>query len=341
MFDFKAYGYTGDPSFPDGTIPARVTAAHRDRYELVCEHGPCAAHLKRSIAFSEVPTTGDFVALQYNPLGDSVITALLPRKTVFSRLDSFTGASQTVAANFDYVFITSSLNGDFKPRRLERYLALALQSGAQPVFLLTKLDCAVDAPGRIARTLDIAFGTPVIAISAVTGEGLDQLAPYAQPGMTIALLGSSGVGKSTLVNALEGREIMKVNSIREDDSKGRHTTTHRQLIRLTSGALVIDTPGMRELGLWDAGEGVAEAFDDIASLAAACKFHDCTHTHEPGCAIRRALDAGTVDQKRVENYLKLKDESDRTETRAEYLRKRQEANKAISKYARQLKKDRY
>ena len=341
MIDLNLYGYTGEQVFPDGTISARVTASHRDRYELVCGEGECGAHLKRSVRFPEVPTTGDFVALQYNPLGDGAITALLPRKTAFLRLDSFTGGSQAVAANFDYVFLTTSLNGDFNVRRLERYYALALESGAQPVFLLTKLDCAVDAPGKIARTEDVAKGAPVVAISAVTGEGLDLLADYARPRVTIALLGSSGVGKSTLVNALEGEALMKVSAIREDDSKGRHTTTYRQLIRLKSGALVIDTPGMRELGMWDAGAGVAEAFEDIAALAAQCRFRDCTHAREPGCAVRRAIEAGTADPKRVENYRKLKEESDFTGTKAEILRKKQERFKTMTNYARSLKKDKY
>lgn len=341
MIDLSLYGYTGDRVFPDGTIPARVTASHRDRYDLVCEEGECGAHLKRSVRFPEVPTTGDFVALKYNPMGDGAIAALLPRRTVFLRLDSFTGNAQAVAANFDFVFITTSLNGDFNVRRLERYYALALESGAQPVFLLTKLDCAIDAPGKIARAEDVAKGAPVVAVSAVTGEGLGLLADYARPGMTIALLGSSGVGKSTLVNALEGREIMKVNAIREDDSKGRHTTTYRQLILLRSGALVIDTPGMRELGMWDAGAGVAEAFDDIAALAAQCRFRDCTHAREPGCAVRRAIEAGTADPRRVENYMKLKEESDFTGTKAEILRKKQERFKAMTNYARSLKKDKY
>ncbi len=341
MIDLSLYGYQGPNQSPDGTIPARVTACHRDRYELVCERGECGAHLKRSVRFPEVPTTGDFVALQFNPLGDGAIVKLLPRKTAFLRLDSFTGNAQAVAANFDYVFLATSLNDDFNVRRLERYYALALESGAQPVFLLTKLDCAVDAPGKIARAEDVAKGAPVVAISAVTGEGLDLLADYARPGMTVALLGSSGVGKSTLVNALEGRTLMKVNDIRADDSKGRHTTTYRQLILLSSGALVIDTPGMRELGMWDAAEGVAEVFDDIAALAAQCKFRDCTHSREPGCAVRRAIETGTADPKRVESYLKLKEEADSTATKAEILRKKQEWGKAISKYARQIKKDKY
>lgn len=341
MIDLNSYGYTGDRALPDGGIPARVTACHRDRYELICANGACGAHLKRSVRFLELPTTGDFVALQFNPLGDGAINALLPRKTVFLRLDSFTGDAQPIAANFDYVFITSSLNNDFNIRRLERYHSLAVTSGAQPVFLLTKLDCAIDAPGKIARTEDIAKGAPVCAISSVTGEGLDRLSEFAQPGRTIALLGSSGVGKSTLINALEGRTIMKVSAIREDDAKGRHTTTHRQLILLESGAMVIDTPGMRELGMWDANEGVAAVFDDIAALAASCKFRNCTHTHEPGCAVRRAIEEGTVDTKRVGSYLKLKDESDRTATKAEILRKKKEWGKAISNYQRARKKDRY
>lgn len=346
MFDLKEYGYSGDRIFPDGTIPARVTATHRDRYELICGHGPCGAHLRRSVTFPEVPTTGDFVALSHNPSGDGVITALLPRKTVFVRHESTGGAYQAVAANFDCVFIMTSLNDDFNIARLERYYTQALESGGQPVFVLTKLDCAVDAPGKMARAMDIAFGTPVIAVSSASGEGLDQLAPYLQPGMTVALLGSSGVGKSTLVNTLEGRSIMKVNAIREDDSKGRHTTTHRQLIRLSSGAMIIDTPGMRELGLWDASEGVEDAFADLAALAASCRFRDCSHTCEPGCAILRALEEGTADAKRVENYLRLRREADKTALKAELMRKQWKAAERISQYrkksqyARQEKKNR-
>ncbi len=340
MYDLNEYGYFGDMAFTDGTIPARVTATHRDRYELICEYGHCGAHLKRSISFPEPPTTGDFVKLLYNQSGDGMITELLPRKTFFQRLDSAMNSSQAVAANFDYVFIVTSLNDDFNIRRLERYFSLALQSGAQPVFLLTKLDCAADAPIKIAQAMDIAFGTPVIAISSATGEGLDQLAVYFKTGKTIVLLGSSGVGKSTLINTIENRTIMKVNAIREDDSKGRHTTTHRQLIKLSSGAMIIDTPGMRELGLWDANDGVAEAFDDITALEASCRFRDCSHTHEPGCAIRRAIEDGTLDEARVENYLKLKEESESTASKAEIMRKRREAFKQISIYARQLKKDR-
>lgn len=322
-------------------MPARVTATHRDRYELICAHGECAARLKRSVYFPDVPTTGDFVQLAYNPAGDGAIVALLPRRTQFLRLDSWTGKSQAVAANFDYLFITSSLNHDFNIRRLERYLAIARSSGAQPVILLTKYDIAIGAEEKYAHAAFLANGAPVCMISAYTGEGLHALSDYIKPGVTIALLGSSGVGKSTLINALEGEERMKVRAIREDDSRGRHTTTHRQLLMLKSGAMVIDTPGMRELGMWDAGEGVAEAFDDIAALAAACKFRDCTHTSEPGCAIRRAIGEGALDEARVGSYLALKDESDAAASKVERMRLKQEKHKAIAKHHRSIKKDKY
>ena len=245
-------------------VPARVTAVHKERYELVCEHGEIYGRLKTKeyfVGYEEFPTTGDFVLINYNPTGDSLIIHTLPRKTFFSRRDPTPGrGEQVVASNFDYVFIMQSLNQDFNIKRLERYLTLGWQSGATPIVVLTKADLLNDNNGYIQAVKKIATGVPVYAVSSKTGIGLETLSAYMEPGKTIVFLGSSGVGKSSLVNALAGEEIMTVNGIREDDSKGRHTTTHRQLVMLKNGSMVIDTPGMRELGMWDISTGIKEAF---------------------------------------------------------------------------------
>lgn len=328
MTELEKYGYSGKTEFEDGAIAARITAQHRERYEVICERGHAAAQLKRTINFIDIPTTGDYVKMIYNPDGESLITELLPRKTLFARTKSWTGMKQAVAANFDYVLIMSSLNADFNPRRLERYLSLALISGAEPIIVMTKLDAAEDAETMLERARAIAKGARVIALSAATGKGLDALGEYLRSGVTLALLGSSGVGKSTLVNYLAGGDIMRVNEIREDDSKGRHTTTYRQLLLMEGGYLLIDTPGMRDLEMWDAEAGVAEVFDDIYALANECKFKDCTHTAEPGCALIAAAKRGEIDPKRLENFRKLVAESRRTAERAEKLARRLKKNNA-------------
>jgi ribosome biogenesis GTPase len=200
------------------------------------------------------------------------------------------------------------MNADFNARRLERYLATAWQSGAEPVVVLTKADLADDPQAAIAEAEAVAFGAPVLAVSAVTGAGMAALAAYLKPAETAVLVGSSGVGKSSLVNALAGETLMATAAIREDDARGRHTTTHRELIRLPSGALVLDTPGMRELGLVDADEGLSTTFEDIEALAEACRFGDCGHTNEPGCAVREALETGALDAGRWKSFQKLQRE---------------------------------
>lgn len=324
-------------------IPARVTAAHRGRYEVVCDLGEGYAKLKSSVYHNGeelFPTTGDFVMIDWQQSGDSRILRTLERRTFFSRRDPSSAGhwDQAVAANFDYVFLIQSLNHDFNPKRLERYLTLAWQSGAVPVVVLTKSDLVEDCTQQIEAARQIAIGAEVFAVSAINGSGFDALAGYLSPGKTIVFLGSSGVGKSTLVNALAGQETMEVGEIREDDSRGRHTTTHRQLIKLPSGVMVIDTPGMRELGMWDVTEGIGQSFADVEQFLGHCRFSDCRHQSEPGCAVKAAIERGELSPERWERYLKLKSEAKFSDDKTEYLRQKQQWHKSISKLNKTNKK---
>ena len=320
-------------------IPARVTAVHKERYEIVCEHGTIHARLKTKeyyVDTQDFPTTGDFVMINYIPNGDSQIIATLPRRTYFSRREPGPiPRDQAVAANFDYVFIMQSLNMDFNPKRLERYLTLAWQSGATPVILLTKADLAEDYWDYLTQVEHVASGVNTHVVSAHTGQGLNRLNAYLQPGKTVVFLGSSGVGKSSLVNTLAGEETMAVRAIREDDSKGRHTTTHRQLIRLKNGAMIIDTPGMRELGMWDVSEGLSDAFADVEAFIGKCRFSDCRHESEPGCAIKAAIASGELDIHRWESYRELSGEA---VDREEMMRRKNEWAKGVAKFSKQRKK---
>ena len=323
-------------------IPARVTAVHKERYEIVCDHGITHGKLKGSAYYAgdeTYPTVGDFVMIDYVENGDSRITATLPRRTFFSRREpGSVPQDQAVAANFDYVFLMQSLNQDFHPRRLERYLTLAWHSGATPVILLTKADLVEDYWDYLTAAERVAAGVNIHPVSAHTGYGLERLNAYLQPGNTVVFLGSSGVGKSSLVNALAGEEIMTVNGIREDDSKGRHTTTHRQLIRLQSGVMIIDTPGMRELGMWEVSEGIGDAFADVEQFLGKCRFSDCRHLFEPGCAIQHALVTRQLDPARWASYQKLKGEA---VSKEEMLRRKREWHKSLSKLTKQNKKERW
>jgi ribosome biogenesis GTPase len=341
----KKYGFDESRSIEDfsGATLARVSAVHRERYGLICEFGECYGRLKTKEYYQDgesFPTAGDFVLIDYNPSGESRIRKTLPRKTFFSRRDPTPGrGEQIVAANFDYVFLMQSLNHDFNLKRLERYLTLAWQSGAVPVVVLTKLDLVEDAYEQIKAVGDVAFGVDIIALSAHTGEGMNAIERYVQPGKTLVFLGSSGVGKSSLVNALAGEEVMDVNGIREDDSKGRHTTTHRQMLMMKNGAMIIDTPGMRELGMWDVTEGLGEAFTDVEMFLGQCRFSDCSHRTEPGCAIHKAIENGELSQARWESYCRLEREA-RYSANKEGLRRRKEDKFKKIATANRLRKER-
>lgn len=350
MIELTDYGFPDTNGEYNDKLPARVTAVHRGLWEVVCAHGTLPAQLKTASYYgvddAEFPAVGDFVLLQYEPGSTALITETLPRRSKFSRND-FSGhgagyaktiLEQVVAANFDYVFIMASLNYDFNVKRTERYLVQAWQSGATPVIVLTKADLMEDYSEQLALLGPCAAGVDVVPVSARSGEGLDRLAPYLEKGKTVVFLGSSGVGKSTLVNALAGEELMKVNTIREDDSKGRHTTTHRQMILLPCGAMIIDTPGMRELGLWDADSGMTEAFTDVEELMGRCRFSDCTHGNEPGCAVNAALADGTLGEERWQDYLALRRELSFIENKAAYGRVQAQKFKNITRQIRNGRK---
>ncbi|MBR4110407.1 MAG: ribosome small subunit-dependent GTPase A, partial [Clostridia bacterium] len=322
---------------------ARIIATHKDRYEIVCNNGQGFAKIKRGCYYdnpnSIYPTTGDFVIIEWNSTGDSMICETLKRESSFSRTASSSDRNhelhnqheQLVAANFDYVFIMQSLNNNFNLHRLERYLSLSWESGAIPVIILTKSDLVENIQEYIEQVESIAFGVDVYAVSCITGYGLDSIKKYFSKGNTIVFLGSSGVGKSTLVNTLYGDNVMKTSDIREEDSRGRHTTTSRNLIMLPNGAMIIDTPGMRELGMWNAENGINKTFQDIEQYMGMCKFSDCTHTNEPGCKILEAIVNGEIDQERFEQYLKLQKESRYNTDSNQYLQEKKNKFKEISK----------
>jgi len=296
-------------------VPARVIAQHRGEYRLMAPWGEAVGvapgRMKyRASGRRELPAVGDWVIIEPSRDGPATIVEILPRRTQFVRRKAGTESEeQVIAANVDTAFIVSSLNQELRARRVERYLVAAWDSGAMPVVVLTKADLCDDVEAAVDPIREIAAGAPIEVISSVTGAGLDSLRKWLQPHRTVVLIGSSGVGKSTLVNTLAGEKLLETQDIRDADDKGRHTTTHREIFRLPDGVLLLDTPGMRELGLVEAEQGLDETFDDVAELATQCRFRDCSHSNEPGCAVRAAIDAGTLSARRWESYEKLQKEA--------------------------------
>jgi ribosome biogenesis GTPase len=297
-----------------GQVPGRIVVQQREAHLVVTEAGTVTARLSGRLRHEARdaghPAAGDWVALSATAgEAKATIQAVLPRRTAFVRraADSLQ-TLQVLAANIDVVFVVTSLNADLNPRRLERFLAAAWQSGARPVVVLTKADLSAQPEAQAAEIAALAAGCPVLVLSVRQGLGLDSLKAQIAPGETCVLIGSSGVGKSTLVNALLGEERMATQNIRAADARGRHTTSHRQLILLPGGGLILDTPGIREVGLIEADEGLSTVFDDIETLARQCRFSDCQHNGEPGCAVRAALETGELDPGRWAHFRKLRGE---------------------------------
>jgi len=312
--DLQAYGLTERVAQLAATEPAltlaRVTEQHREVYQVISVAGPVAAELAGKFRHAakvaaDLPTVGDWVLTTVVPDDQlAVIQRVLPRQSVLERAAvGKTGAGQLIAANVDTIFICMSLNANFNGHRLERYLTMAWDSGAVPVVVLTKADLCTDVAEKLAALADVTLGVDVLTCSATTGDGIAALQAYLTGNQTVSFIGSSGVGKSTLINSLLGHEALVTRDIRADDDKGRHTTTARELLRLPSGGVVIDTPGMRELQVQ--GGDLTKAFADVTALADQCKFRNCTHQTEPGCAVQAAIAAGELDAERLASYRKL------------------------------------
>lgn len=313
---------------------ARIIAVHKERYALYDEaHGEFYGKLKASnyyhLSQSPYPVTGDLVEYQYNETGDSMILKTLERKTFIQRFDAWTASNaQAIAANVDEIFILTSANHDFNLKRLHRYLAACRQGKAHCTLVISKADVMENPHILVDAIRQDMPDAEVILTSAKTGEGIDKIKEKMPSGSISVFLGSSGVGKSTLVNCLAGRQVMDVNGIREDDSKGRHTTTHRQMVFLESGAMVIDVPGMRELALLDAEEGLQQTFASVADFEKMCRFSDCTHINEPGCAVRAAIERGELSMNALQEYKNLQKEAKRI---------RRERAIMVSKYRKEIK----
>ncbi len=326
-FDLRELGWNDElaDNLEPGLLPGRVAAAHRGAFDVWTEAGAVRSRLPGRLLHDGLDVAvGDWVGLS-----DGLIRAVLPRRSAIVRnAAGLTTTAQTLAANVDVAFVVSSLGPDLEPRRIERYLVTIWESGASPEIVLTKAD-RLDDPSPLADEVEaVALGVPVHVVSAVTGQGCDALRERIAGGTTAVLLGSSGVGKSTLVNLWLGEDVMVTRETREDDDEGRHATTHRQLLVLPDGGLVIDTPGLRELQLWDVGSAGLEAtFADVEELAGDCRFRDCTHVHEPGCAVRAAVESGELPRERLDSWRKLQRELRAIEMRHNAVLRKEEVRK--------------
>ncbi len=305
-----------------GLVPGRVLTATRESYRLATAGGELPAELSGRLRFAadspvDLPAVGDWVAVRAYPgNGLGVVDAVLPRRTALvRRAAGRREEAQLLAANVDFLLVAAPLDGELRERRIERFLALAREAGVAPVVVLTKSDLSPEPSAALATASAVAGGAPVVAVSARTGPGLDALTPFLAPGRTAALLGPSGAGKSTLVNALLGEARQAIREVRDSDLRGRHATTSRELFALPGGALLIDTPGLRELALWDGAEGIAATYDEVAALAPRCRFRDCRHEAEPGCAVRAAAEEGAMEAGRLAAFEKLRREEEAMEER--------------------------
>lgn len=356
-FDLKKLGWNSffaesfAPYAAEGFTAGRVVLQHNKIYDLYTPEGEAQAEATgrlrhRAEGPQDLPAVGDWVVARPRRETEELlrIHEVLPRKSKFSRRAAGNrDEEQVVAANVDTVFLVTGLDEDYNPRRIERYLIMAYESGARPVVLLNKADLCANAEERARETEEIAAGASVVVLSAKRDEQLSQLEPFIGPGETVALLGSSGVGKSTIVNRLAGEDLQRTSEVRSSDSRGKHTTTHRELILLPNGGIVIDTPGMRELQLLVSDRGLRETFDDVEKIALSCRFTDCRHESEPGCAIREALDAGALDAQRYENYRKTLAEMEELSARQSARLaqdERKERGKRIARNIRQAQKRR-
>lgn len=326
-FDLGALGWNAALAMElePGLVPGRVTAAHRAAYDVQTAHDLLRTRLPGRLLHENADVAvGDWVGI-----GDGLVRAVLPRSSALVRNAAGRATmAQTLAANIDVAFIVSSLGPELEPRRIERYLVTIWESGATPEIVLTKADRLDDPSPMVAEVESVALGVPIYVVSSVTGQGLDALRARIRPGTTAVLVGSSGVGKSTLVNRFVGHERMVVKEVRADDDEGQHATSHRELILLPGGGVLIDTPGIRELQLWDASEsGMSEAFADVEELAGECRFGDCTHTREPGCAVLAAVESGALSAERLQSWFKLQRELRAIAIRHDNLLRKEETRK--------------